>query len=135
MATEWEGIRSRLAFSVPDKSPHSQRWETRVSVEAMAIALHHSRARGTDKVILMGIANHDQEGGSWPSRATLARYANVSERSVKHSLRHLEELNEIETHIQQGGTRDTPEQYRPNLYIFTLRCPKGCRGSNHTVED
>ena len=31
----------------------------RMSVEAMAIALHHSRATGTVKLVLIGIANHD----------------------------------------------------------------------------
>lgn len=103
----------------------------------MAIALHHSQAKGAAKLILVGIANHDGDGGSWPSVATLSKYAGgLDERNVRRHIRALEDLGEIESHIQQGGTHRTPEWGRPNLYSFRLRCPAGCdRTKNHKVVD
>lgn len=103
-----------------------------MSVESMAVALHHSRATGTAKLILLGIANHDGDGGAWPSVATLARYASCSERNVQKALIKLEELHEIRRHIQRGGNAETAEARRPNRYDFLLRCPADCDGSkNH----
>ena len=105
-----------------------------VSIEAMAIALHHSRARGTAKLVLIGIANHDGDGGAWPSVATLAKYAAVTPRNVQKALRELEALGEIRTHLQAGGNGRGPAYERPNLYDFTLACPDGCdRTTKHLV--
>lgn len=104
-----------------------------MSVESMAIALHHSQARTpTQRLILLGIANHDGDGGAWPSKATLARYAGVTDEStVRKALVELEQLGEIRRHIQQGGTSETPDDRRPNLYLFTLGCPPECDRSKH----
>jgi hypothetical protein len=103
-----------------------------MSVEAMAIALHHSRAKGTALIVLWGIANHDGDGGAWPSIATLAGYARVTERNVQKALDELERLGEIRRHRQSGGTARTPEHLRPNLYEFRLQCPPSCdRTKNH----
>lgn len=105
-----------------------------MSVEAMAVALHHSRSRGTAKLVLIGIANHDGDGGAWPSIATLAKYAAVTPRNVQKALRELEALGEIRTHRQAGGMGSTPAYERPNLYDFTLTCPEGCdRTTKHRV--
>lgn len=107
-----------------------------MSVEAMAIVLHHSKSKGTDMVILLGVANHDGDGGSWPSKATLAKYAKVDERSVKRSLRKLEAMGELITHTQDGGTHRTPDGLRPNRYEITVSCPDGCdRTTNHRVKE
>ena len=67
-----------------------------MSVESMAIALHHSRSKGTAKVVLLGIANHDGDGGAYPTVATLAKYANVSRANVQKALTKLESLGEIQ---------------------------------------
>lgn len=102
----------------------------------MAIALHHSRAKGAARLILVGIANHDGDGGAWPSIATLAKYANTTERSAQRAITELCGLGEVERHVQQGGTHRTPDWGRPNLYRFLLRCPAGCdRTKNHRVVD
>ena len=66
-----------------------------MSVEVMVLALYHSKASATDKVVLLGIANHHGDGGAWPSLETLARYANVSERQVSRSIKVLEDLGEL----------------------------------------
>lgn len=104
-----------------------------MSVEALAIALRHSRAHtATTKLVLLGIANHDGDGGSWPSVATLATYALCSTRQVQRAVDELEQLGEVERIVQKGGTRWTSEHRRPNLYRFLLRCPPDCdRTANH----
>lgn len=108
-----------------------------MSVESIAIALHHSQATGSAKLVLLGIANHDGDGGSWPKIATLAKYAGLADpHSVKRLLRKLEQLGEIKTEIQKGGMHDTPDEYRPNRYQFTLVCPPSCdRSSQHRDRD
>lgn len=102
----------------------------------MAIALNHSKSEGTAKLVLLGIANHDGDGGSWPSVARLARYAHTSPRNVQRALSKLEELREIRREMNAGGDRSTPSDRRPNLYHFLLTCPVGCDGSrNHRMRD
>lgn len=103
-----------------------------MSIESMAIALNHSRASGTAKVVILGIANHNGDGGAWPAVSTLARYANVDKRSVQRSLDQLERLGEIRRVWQQGGDHATADHRRPNLYKFLLTCPVDCdRSSQH----
>lgn len=102
-----------------------------MSVEAIALVLHHSRARGTAKLVLIGIANHLGDGGAWPSIETLCKYAgDVDERNVQRALRTLTELGEVAVLRQAGGTRDTPDGLRPNRYEVLVRCPVEC---DHTT--
>jgi len=93
----------------------------------MSRVLNHSRAVGTDKVVLLGIANHDGDGGAWPAIATLARYANVSERAVQKSIARLVESGELQVIRNGGGTGDRRGDRRPNLYRITVT-----DGVNHT---
>jgi DNA-binding transcriptional regulator YhcF (GntR family) len=103
-----------------------------VSVEALAIVLHHSRAKSaTSKLVLVGIANHDGDGGSWPAVATLALYAGCSPRTVQRAVDELERLGEIRRVVQAGGTRHTADHRRPNLYEILLRCPPDCDRTKH----
>lgn len=102
-----------------------------MSVESMAIVLHHSRARGTAKLILVGIANHDGDGGAWPTLRTLARYANIQPRNARKALRRLEELQEVRVHLQAGGLPDWDDYDRPNRYEVLVTCPPGCDRSKH----
>lgn len=103
-----------------------------MSVESIAIALHHSEAKGTAKLVLVGIANHDGDGGAWPSVATLAHYAGVDARSVQRAIDKLERLGEVRREVQAGGDLRVPDHRRPNRYHFLLRCPHTCdRTRNH----
>lgn len=120
-----------------------------MSIESMAHVLKNSRAKGTDKLVLLGIANHDGDGGAWPSIATLATYANVEPRGVKKSLRRLEELGELVIHVQAGGNEYTRADRRPNRYEITViergvlsvtpsdgvsaEVPTGCPPGSHGV--
>jgi hypothetical protein len=106
-----------------------------MSVEAMAIVLHHSQAKGTARLVLVGIANHDGDGGAWPSIATLARYTGTSERRVQQTLRELEMAGEITVVRQGGGLAATAHHQRTNLYTINVRCPDDCDGTrNHGVK-
>lgn len=100
-----------------------------VSMEHVVLVLHHSRAQATDKLVLIGIANQDGQGGSWPSVAMLARFANVKERAVQYSISRLVTLGELEVVRNAGGTRDNPDNRRPNLYRVLVRCPEACDGT------
>jgi hypothetical protein len=105
-----------------------------MSIESMAVVLHHSKAGGSEKLVLLGIANHDGDGGAWPSIATLARYANVEPRSVKKLITKLVERGEISKAIQAGGTMAMPDYTRPNLYHIKVVCPPECdRSAQHRL--
>jgi hypothetical protein len=88
-----------------------------MSIEKMAAVLHHSTTSGSTKLVLIGIANHDGDGGAWCSTTTLARYANIERRQVKKILRELEELGELITVPRTGLT---------NLYAVNVQCPDLC---------
>ena len=91
----------------------------------MSTVLHHCAAQPTHKLVLLGIANHQGDGGAWPSIETLATYANVSRRTVTTALRDLEKRGDLicEPNMGRNGT---------NLYWVTLRCPAECdRTTSH----
>jgi len=107
-----------------------------MSIEAMAIVLNHSRARGAAKLVLIGIANHlnPDNDGAWPSQAKLAQYANVSDRAVRDAIDNLVSLGELRYEVAQGQSAN---QYKPNRYWLTLTCPPECDGTashRHRVE-
>jgi biotin operon repressor len=101
-----------------------------MSIESIAICLHHSKSAKTEKLVLLGIANHDGDGGAWPSVATLAKYANCSERHVQRAVANLVELGEVTIEKQRGGNDKTRPDRRPNLYKVLVRCPAECDGSS-----
>jgi hypothetical protein len=102
-----------------------------VSVEAMAAVLHHADVHGTDKVVLLGIANHEGDGGAFPSVATLAKYARVSTRAVQHSLVRLSKVGYIAIDYRRGARSEDDPRYRTNRYEVLVRCPDDCDGSTH----
>lgn len=103
-----------------------------MSVEAIAVVLHHSRAAGTRKLVLLGIANHLGDGGAWPAVTTLARYANVNERNVQRAIEWLVSRGELRVEVQQGGDRATADHRRPNRYDVLVECPSYCdRSTQH----
>lgn len=100
-----------------------------MSAEAVTVVLHHSKSEGTAKLVLWGIANHHSDSGAWPSIATLAKYAAVSERRVQQIIRELVQLGEISIE-EQGGFGQS--QYKTNRYFILIQCPSDCDGSlNH----
>jgi hypothetical protein len=106
-----------------------------MSVEAIAIVLNHSKAKGSAKVILIGIANHlnPDNDGAWPSQAKLANYANITDRAVRTAIDELVKLGELRYEV---GTGRSYNQYKPNRYWLTLSCPPECDGSaNHKIRE
>ena len=100
-----------------------------MSAEAVTVVLHHSKAEGTAKLVLWGIANHHSDHGAWPSIATLAKYANIKERRVQQIIRELAMMGEIAIE-EQGGLGQ--HQYKTNRYHILIQCPSDCDGSlNH----
>lgn len=93
---------------------------TDMSIEAMVWVLYNCERSGTDKVVMLGLANHaDPEGeNAWPSVARLARYANVSERAVQQSLARLLADGALLVERQKGGQHDTPADRRTNRYCI-----------------
>lgn len=100
-----------------------------MSIEAMAVVLHHSTAKGTDKVVMLGIANHDGDGGAYPAIATLARYSNVSDRAVQDAIARLVEAGELVVHVKGGGVVESDPRYRTNRFELLVACPPSCDGS------
>jgi DNA-binding IscR family transcriptional regulator len=96
-----------------------------MSVEAITVALNHSQAKGSTKLVLIGIANHHSDNGAWPSVRTLAGYANLSERRIQQALQELVDLGELTVEAQGGGGY---QQYKTNRYWITLTCPPECGG-------
>ncbi len=92
-----------------------------VSDEATSWALGQpvSHAR---KLVLIGVATYaDRDGrNAWPSLADLALYASVSRRTVSRVLAWLERSGYLVREVQQGGTRDTLDWRRPNLYHLRM---------------
>ncbi len=98
----------------------------------MAMALHHSQATGAARLVLIGIANHDGDGGAFPAMATLAKYAHINLRNARNAVRRLEQLGEIRTVTNGGALPDRPTIYQPNRYEVLVRCPYFCDGTkNH----
>jgi hypothetical protein len=102
-----------------------------MSVEQLAAVLHHSAATGTDKLVLVGIANHAGDGGAWPTVRTLARYANVSPRQVQKALGRLIASGELTRHVQAGGSAGWDDYTRPNRYDVHVACPDWCDRTAH----
>lgn len=88
-----------------------------MAIEVMSQVLNYSKATGRAKLVLLGIANHQGDQGAWPSIATLARYANASERSVKRDIADLVALGELVVEVN-GAPVDA--QYKTNLYWVTV---------------
>ena len=93
-----------------------------MSVEAIVWALSRTDVKGTDKLVLIGLANHADPHGQncWPAVSTLAKYASVTKRNVQRSLARLEASGHISVEHNRGGTSDTPSDRRPNRYTLNL---------------
>lgn len=101
-----------------------------MSAEAISAVLHHSRAVGSTKMVLVGIAWHTSdtpELGCFPSQQTLADYANITPRQVRRALQELERLGELE--IDKHGGIIGSGNNTTNRYYIRLDCPEECDNS------
>ena len=96
-----------------------------MALELLPLVLHHAHVPPAHKLVLMGIANHQRDNRAWPSVATLAMYASVSDRHVQRILRDLEEAGLILVTRSRG-----PKGL--NVYALNIICPPDCdRSPNH----
>lgn len=89
----------------------------------------HSSLSGTSLLVLLAIADHEGEAGSWPSHATLARYARCSKESVKRGIKEAVAAGELSVEVNAGGAYGARPDRRPNLYRVLIACPADCDGS------
>jgi hypothetical protein len=87
-----------------------------MSFESTSRVLNECRLTGTAKLVLVGIASHDGDGGAWPSLDTLARYASIDRRSAQRAVGRLVDAGWLEVVPNGGGPRDNRGDRRPNLY-------------------
>lgn len=122
-----------------------------MSVRVISWVWERSRAEGTDRLVLLAIADsaNDDGGNAWPSVATLAGKAKVSERTVQRSIRALVLLGEVSVDQNAGwhGTNvytvrtdprldDTPDSPSPRQSARATRgARKGDRDDTRTVKN
>ncbi len=91
-----------------------------MSIRSIERVLNHSRSTGTARLVMICIADHDGDGGSWPLISTLAKNANVSERSVQRAISELVAMGELVVHANAGGKKEWREDRRPNCYEIII---------------
>lgn len=92
-----------------------------MSIESLSWALNTPGVSSAERLVLIGVANHDGDGGAWPSMATLARYACVTERSVQRTIEGLVAKGFMSVGLNEGGTLRTRRDRRPNRYVLHRR--------------
>lgn len=104
-----------------------------MSIESVSRVLQISLGKPAMKLVLIGIANHDGDGGAWPSVKTLARYACISERQVQRYVAEMADMGLVRVEDQAGGVAQTRNDRRPNRYVInwdrvTSMSPRDERG-------
>jgi Helix-turn-helix domain len=89
----------------------------------------------TAKLVLIGLADHAHDDGTaaWPSHATLAVYAEVSERTVIRKLQYLESVGLIKPG-DQTLLADVRADRRPRIWDLNMT-PRGVRTSPRDTSD
>jgi hypothetical protein len=91
-----------------------------VSVLILSRAVEVQGLAASEKLVLLILANFADDGGRcWPSVATIARKANLTERGSRRIIRRLEEAGHIRTEYSRGRTS--------NRYVV-LSNPEGPAG-------
>ena len=97
-----------------------------MSLESTALVWAHSKADGAALLAILCIADHDGDGGSWPSMETIAHRARVTRDTARKLVRKLEAMGEIVTDTNGGGGLRTASHMRTNRYEITIECPPTC---------
>ena len=76
----------------------------------------------SEKMVLLVIADHadDQGENAWPSMATIARKASLSERQAQRLVKSLTKSGLLQVEDQMGGRRDMRDDRRPNRYSIVI---------------
>lgn len=75
-----------------------------MSIEVMSWVWKKSQATGTDKFVLLAIADNAWDDGSnaWPSVATISRKTGLSTRTVQRCIQNLHDIGELQTIDRPG---------------------------------
>jgi len=106
-----------------------------VSIQSVQAALDVEGLPPGEKIVLVGLANHDGKGGCWPAIATLAKYSGVSYRHVQRLVSNLEDRGLVTVDRHAGGTAETRGDRRTNRYQLHLDgvTPRSPRDQSHEV--
>jgi hypothetical protein len=87
-----------------------------MSIEATRLVWKHSQAKGSERLVLLCIADHiNGDGIAWPSMQTIANETKVSHRQVRRAIELLEEnLKELEI-VTKGNGRGVSTVYRLSI--------------------
>lgn len=74
-----------------------------MSIKVMSAVWEHSRAKGSELLLLLAIADYaDDEGNAFPSVTNLAKKIRMTQRGTQMLLRKLEKLQELSTEHERG---------------------------------
>jgi len=93
-----------------------------VSIKVSSLVWEHAPVGGSDLLVLLALADfaNDEGTNAWPSHATLARKARLSEERIRHVLRSLQKRGLILVDVQAGGPATLRRDRRPNVYTLNL---------------
>lgn len=88
-----------------------------MSWQATTAVTRHSRSKGSERLLLLCIANYaGADGtGAYPSNKTLCEDSKLSERAVRYIIRRLEELGELV--VEERAGPNGSNRYQVNLPI------------------
>lgn len=105
-----------------------------MSIEAMARVWKHSSAEGSALLVLLALADYaDDHDRAWPSQATLAAKARMSDRNVRRVLDRLVEMGELVIENAGGSGRGHSATYRITVERRTA-CPPSADGKVDTQD-
>lgn len=94
-----------------------------MSVAVMTTCWKHSRARGTDLLVLLALADiANDDGECWPSIPHLAKKCRIDTRTTQRRIRSLEELGEVIV-VVGGGRASKSGGPASNRYRITVYIP------------
>lgn len=99
-----------------------------MSVRVMSWVWEHSKSAGTDRLVLLAIADsaEDDGGQAWPSAAALARKTGMDVRTVQRTIRRLIELGELRVKMNAGKNGS-------NVYRVVMKTPGTPPPPRHTA--
>ena len=104
-----------------------------MSVRVMTAVWERSRASGTDRLVLLAIADHahDDGRGAYPSQALLARKTRLTERTIRSCVARLESSGELAV-IRRSGR---PSAYEVRVAAETPEGSSGVTGEGSSGVD
>lgn len=98
-----------------------------MSLEAMQYAWWETKVAGTDRFVLVAMADYCNERGEcYGSAANLARKTGLSDRAVRYSLKRLQEVGEI-TLVEKGGFAEDGRSYANVWRLENVKSPLGTK--------